>query len=456
MALALGIGANTTMYTLVSSALTFSMGVDHIERLVLVTTTDALRRNPGFQSALDFRELRSQIKSIQSLAAYRMVAVNVSDGSALPARYKCVRISVNGLAISKSKPVLGRGFTSDDERADATPVVLLTYHVWQDRYGKDPAILGRKLRIDEVPRTVIGVMPPKMQFPEDTDLWTPLTLPDLLAGRDRFLVLFGRLADGIPLAQARAEMDTIARSLADKNPENFQGLVADVHPFLDAIGIYAARRLLIATVVAVGFVLLIACADVANLLLARAAARAREISIRIAIGAGRARIVRQLLVESVLLASMAGVFGWLVAIASLRWFDLASMNGPRPRPSWIDFSMNTHAFLYLATISIGAGILFGLAPAFRLAQVDVNSAVKDGGHGAAGGRRGQYFASLLVVFEMALSIVLLTGAGLMIRSSINTYSMPTGVNASNVLTLHINLPEAKYPRADDQISFHRR
>jgi putative ABC transport system permease protein len=456
VALALGIGANTTMYTLVSSALAFSMGVDHIERLVLINMTDALSRNPGFPSALDFRELRSQIKSIQGLAAYRMVAVNVSDGSVLPERYNCVRISVNGLAVARSKPVLGRGFTSDDERADATPVVLLTYHVWQDRYGKDPAILGRKLRIDEVPRTVIGVMPPKMQFPEDTDLWTPLTVADLLSGRDRFLVLYGRLADGIPLAQARAEMDTIAHSLADKDPGNFKGLVADVHPFLDAIGIYAARRLLIATVVAVGFVLLIACADVANLLLARAAARAREISIRIAIGAGRARIVRQLLVESILLSCMAGLFGWLVAIASLRWFDVASMNGARPRPSWIDFSLNAHAFVYLAAISIGAGILFGLAPAFRLAQVDVNSAVKDGGHAAAGGRQGQFFASLLVVFEMALCIVLLTGAGLMIRSSINTYSMPTGVNASNVLTLHINLPEAKYLRADDQLSFHRR
>jgi putative ABC transport system permease protein len=199
--------------------------------------------------------------------------------------------------------------------------------------------------------------------------------------------------------------------------------------------------------------LLIACADVANLLLARAAARAREISIRIAIGAGRARIIRQLLVESVLLSSVAGLFGWLVALASLRWFDVATSKSPRP--SWIDFSMNLHVFGYLAAISIGAGILFGLAPAFRLAKVDVNGAVKDGGHGAAGGRHGQRLATLLVVFEMVLCIVLLAGAGITIRSSINIYNTPIGVNTSNVLTMHINLPEAKYPRVNDQLSFHR-
>ncbi|HYL38089.1 MAG TPA: ABC transporter permease [Bryobacteraceae bacterium] len=455
-ALALGIGVNTTVYTVVSSALRFSMGVDHIERLVLVGMTDASRRSPGgFQSALDFRELRAQVRSIPSLAAYRLVPANVSDGSALPERYSRVQISVNGLTITGSKPLLGRGFTGADELPDATPVVLLTYHVWQDRYGKDPSILGRKLRIDEVPRTVIGVMPPNIRFPEDTDLWTPLTLADLAApGEGRYLAIFGRLAYGVRLSEARAEMDTIAHRLAEKDPENFKGLVADVHPFLDAIGIYSARRLLIATVVAVGFVLLIACADVANLLLARAAARAREVSIRIAIGAGRVRIVRQLLIESLLLASVAGLFGWLVAITGLRWFDASTSQSTRP--SWIDFSLNTRGFLYLAAISLGAGILFGLAPALQLSRVDINSAVKDGGHGAAGGTRGRRLSSLIVVIAMALCIVLLTGAGLMIRSAINTYNAPIGVNASNVLTMHINLPEVRYARPEDEVSFHDR
>ncbi len=454
VALGLGIGANTTVYTVVSSALAFSMGVDHIERLVIITASDASRRDPFSQSYADYVDLRAEVKSIQSLAAYRMVPVNVSDRTSLPERFTCVQMSANGFAVAGTKPVLGRDFTSDDARTDAAPVVIIAYRVWQDRFGRDPSILGKTIRVDEVPRTVIGVMPSKMQFPEDTDLWTPL-VPDLQSGRaPRNVLLFGRLANGMKLPAARAEMDTIAHRLETKAPDSYKGLIVDVQPFLNVIGIYTVRRLLIVVVFAVGFVLLIACADVANLLLARAAARAREISIRIAIGAGRARIVRQLLVESVLLSTVAGLLGWLVAFASLRWFDVAT-SSPR-RASWINFSIDLHVFVYLAAISIGAGILFGLAPAFRLAKVDVNSAVKDGGHGAAGGRRGQHLASALVVFEMVLCIVLLTGAGLMIRSAINTYRMTLGVNASHVLTMLINLPEAKYPRANDQVSFHRR
>jgi putative ABC transport system permease protein len=455
LALALSIGANTTVFSVVSSALAFDMSVDHIERMVFISATDASRRDSFSQSYLDLRDFRSEIKSIQSLAAYRFVPVNVSDSSGLPERYSCVQMSANGFSVVGAKPVLGRSFATEDERPDAPAVLMLTYHIWQDRFGNDPGILGRTIRVDEVPRTVIGVMPPNMRFPEDTDLWTPLTLSNLLGNRsNRNLLLFGRLADGVKLSAVRAEMDTIAHRLAARDPAAYKGLVADVHPFLELIGIYDARPLLIAVLCALGFVLLIACADVANLLLARAAARSREISIRIAIGAGRARIIRQLLIESLALAIAGGFFGWLVALAGLRWFDAASSKSPRP--SWVDFSMNTRAFVFLAAISIGSGILFGLAPALRLSKVDVNSAVKDGGHGAAGGTRGRQLANLLVVFEMVLCVVLLAGAGLTIRSSINLYSAPVGVNPSSVLTMHINLPEAKYSRAEDQISFHQR
>ena len=205
--------------------------------------------------------------------------------------------------------------------------------------------------------------------------------------------------------------------------------------------------------VAVSFVLLIACTDVANLLLAKAAARRREISIRIAIGAGRARIIRQLLIESVLLSLLGGFFGWLIALGTLRWFD--HVTAEAGRPAWQDFSMNPGIFAYIAAISICTGILFGIAPALRLAKVDVNSGVKDGGNAAAGGTRGRRLANLLVTFEMLLAVVLLAGAGLLIRSSLKVYGASIGVNPSNVLTAHINLPEAKYPRAEDQVSFHR-
>jgi predicted permease len=454
IALALGIGANTTVYTVVHSALSFNVGVEHMDSLVVVTATDASRRNPFSQSFADYLELRSEIKSIQSLAAYRMVPVNVSDRAGLPAQFECVQSTANSFAVAGTGPILGRDFTFDDERPGAPPVVILAYHIWQNRYGQDPSILGRVIRVDDVPRTVIGVMPSKMRFPEDTDLWTPLK-PDLRAGSSaRNVLLFGRLANGVTLPAARAEMDTVAHRLETSAPDDYKGLIVDVRPFVDVIGIYSVRPLLIAVSFAVGFVLLIGCADVANLLLARAAARTREISIRIAIGAGRLRIVRQLLIESLLLAGVAGLLGWLIAFAGLRAFDHATFSARRP--SWIDFSMNLHVFAYLAAISIGAGILFGLAPAFRLSKVDVNSAVKDGGHGASGARRGQRLASALVIFEMVLCIVLLSGTSLMIRSAVNTYSAPLGVNATNVLTMWINLPEAKYPRPEDQVSFYRR
>ncbi len=453
-ALALGIGANTTIYTIVSSAYNFDFGAQHLDRMVVVTATDASRRNPFGHSFSVFLDLRSEIKSVSSLAAYRMMSVNVSDSTGLPERFRNVEMSANGFEIAGTGPVLGRAFTPDDERPGATPVVMLAYHVWQDRYGRDPLILGRVIRVDEVPRSVIGVMPAKMRFPEDTDLWTPL-VPDLRSGHATpNLMLFGRLADGVKLQTARAEMDTVARRLETKAPDSYQGLLVDLRPFLEIIGLYGGRHIVLIILCAVGFVLLIACADVANLLLARAAARAREISVRIAIGAGRARIVRQLLIESVLLASVAGIFGWLVALATLRWFDTATYSSDRA--SWVDFSMNVHAFVYLAAISIGSGILFGLAPALRLSKVDVNSAVKDGGHGAAGGKHAQRLASALVIFEMVLCLVLLSGAGLMIRSAINTYNVPVGVNFANVLTMQINLPETKYPMPEDEISFHRR
>jgi putative ABC transport system permease protein len=450
LALALGIGANTTVFTIVHSALSFNMGVGQIDRLVVISATDAAGRNPFTVSPV-LADLRSQVKTLDPVAAYRFFPANLSDGTSLPERVNCVRIAASGFGLIQSKPILGRPLLDDDERADARPVVILTHRLWQNRYGADPNLIGKTIRVNDEPRAVVGVMPPGIQFPEDTDMWTPITPADLHDGRIPFL--FGRLAEGVKLPAARAEIDAIARNLTNLHPDTYKNVVARVDPLLSVIGIYAARRLLYALFFAVTFVLLIACADVANLLLARASARSREISIRIAIGAGRLRIIRQLLVESALLACIGGFFGWFVAIAGLRSFERFAL-GNGHKPSWVDFSVNSEALAFLAVISIGTGILFGLAPALRLANVDINSAVKDGGQSASGGTRGRRLANLLVVFEMVLCVVLLTGAGLLIRSTIHVYNSPLGVNPANVLTMHVNLPAAKYPRPQDQIAFH--
>jgi putative ABC transport system permease protein len=217
-------------------------------------------------------------------------------------------------------------------------------------------------------------------------------------------------------------------------------------------GLYLIRPLFLVLFGAVGFVLLIACADVANMLLARAAERSREISIRMALGAGKIAIVRQLLLESVALSITGGLFGWLLALGGLRWFD--SGLGAQVKPVWLHLSLDRSAFFYSAAISISTGILFGLAPALRLAKTDVNAALKDGGSGLVGSKFSSRFSNVLLAFQMALCVMLLAGAGLMIRSAVKLYSAPIGVNTADVLTMRINLPEAKYAKPESWITFH--
>lgn len=452
VALALGLGANTTVFTVVSSALSFGMGVDHIERLVTLTPGDGLAGERASQVFPAFGELASaKIWSIDHLAAYRGTQVNVSDRRALPEQYFCVRMTASGWDFITRPPALGRRLSHGDEAPNAAPVVVLSHRVWQNRYGADPSILGKAVRVDGTVRVIVGVMPPDVTFPEAADLWMPLSTEDLFAGGGMLLV-FGRLADHATLAGAISEADAIVRRLAPMSPAGSRGLLVTVRPFLEIIGVYGARRMLVAAVFAVGFVLLIVCADVANLLLAQAAGRGREISIRIAVGAGRVRIIRQLLIESVLLAIGGGLAGWAVAVLGLHWFD--ALTARTTRPPWIDFTMNIRAFEYLAAISIGAGIVFGLAPALRLANTDVHGAMKDGGPSAGSGMRGQRLANWLVASQMALCVLLLAGAGLLIHSSLNLYNAPLVVDASHVLTMRVSLPAAKYARSEQQTSFY--
>ena len=446
-ALALGIGANTAVYTIVSKAFAFEIGINQPDRVVLIGISPA--HLAEFSKHLfDPRVLRTQLTSLDRVGAFRFGPVSLSDAAGPAERYSCFEISSGGFQIVGRAPLLGRVITAEDERTGA-PVVMLSHGVWQDRYGGDPSVIGKAVRVDEIARTIVGVMPAGMRFPEDTSLWIPFSLQ----ARSREPMLFGKLADGVKLEVARSEIEAFARSLIGGHAGAATGEpLVDVQPILMLYGVYASRPLFIAQLVAVAFVLLIACADVANLLLGRAVVRAREISIRMAIGAGRGRIVRQLLVESAVLSMAGGFLGWLIALAGLRWFDHATAK--MQRPAWMDFSMNPSVLFYFAAITIGASILFGLAPALRLARVDVNHVIKDGGQGACGGTRGRAIGNVLVAFEMALCMVLLAGAGLLIRSSLNVYRAPIGVDPSNVLTMQIDLPEGKYRRDEDQVAFH--
>ncbi len=294
------------------------------------------------------------------------------------------------------------------------------------------------------------------RFPDDADVWIALIPSDGDKRRqNRDLGVFAQLAPGATERSANAEMQGIARNLENAYPDTNQGVTAIVQSYTEANKEDSGEipTLLAALMGAVIFVLLIACANVANLMLSRAAERSREISIRMAIGAGRWHIIRQLLVESVMLSTAAGFLGWLIAVWGLRIFDTAVR---AQIPAWMNFWLDYKGFLYLALISLGSGLLFGLAPALQLARMDVNASLREGGRGSTGGPGRHYLSGALVIAEMALAVVLLAGAGLMIRSFVKIYNTDTGVNPKNMLVMRLQLPDAKYPHPEDKIAFHDR
>ncbi len=448
----MGIGVNAAGFTLAHAVLFKSMGFGD-SRIAYVVGSQ-----PGCElpcdvgrSYPDFLDFRAHVKTLQSLVAYSVTFVSVSDKSAFPDRYEAMQISANGLDVLGHKPLLGRGFIPADELVGAAPVAMLTYGLWERRYAKDPSIVGKTIRVSEVPTVVIGVTPQDLQLrPISVDLWLPLVPAGEWQKREyRRLMMFGRLAPGASLRSANAEMDGISHQLASEYPVINKDIGIRV---LSARQYFGARIRLIflALWIAVVFVLLVACANVANLMLARAVGRKREISIRIALGAGRWRIIRQLLVESVALSAVGGMAGWVFAVWIVRTFDAAVPD----KPAWVDFTMDYSVLGYLAVISVCAGILFGLAPALRLSKVGVHTALKDGGPGASGGARRSHLATVLVVSEMALTVVLLISAGLMVRLILIAYPSQLGVNTGNVLTMHVDLPEKKYSGAKQQIFFY--
>ena len=351
--------------------------------------------------------------------------------------------------------MLGRDFAPSDEAPGAVPVAILRYGFWERRYGKDPGVIGRAIRINGTPTTVIGVMPRGFSFPQNEDLWLPLVpTPDLEKREARGLwFAFGRLSDRATLESARAELETIGHRLSAAYPRTNRGWVPQPRTFAEFFVGRDAPLIYGAMWGAVGFVLLIACANLANLMLARAIGRAREISVRVALGAGRGRIVRQLLVEGLMLAALGGIVGWWIAEWSVHAYALVA--NP-PTRTWsdhlLDYTMDGRVFVYLLAISVATAVLFGLAPAAYLSKLDIHGTLKDGGRGTAGGRRAP-LSRLLVIGEMALAVVLLAGAGAMIRSFLNLSTADLGVHTANVTTMLLSLPQGRYRSATAQMAF---
>jgi len=449
--LALGIGVNAAVFT-VTNAVLFK-GFAHVyrnDRLVYISDGGCCVSYP------DFEDYRAQAKSFEGMAIVHGVGIILSDERGFAENLSANENSADTFKVVGQRPILGRDFTLSDEMSGAAPVAILNYGFWDRRYGKDPTIIGRMLRMNGAPTKVIGVMPQGFSFPQKVDVWVPLVTTTSVRkreNRDTWCVV-GRMAEGVTIERARSEIETIGRRLARAYPltnRNFRPVVQSFPRFFigpNAASIYGSMW------GAVGFVLVIACANLANLLLARAMGRSREISVRIALGAGRWRIIRQLLIESLMLSAVGGFLGWWIAKWGVRTYAIAMAN----KSSWlvIDYTMDHRVFEYLIAISIGTGILFGVAPALRLSRLDVNVGLKDGGRGATGGRSGKHLSALLVAGEMTLAVVLLAGAGVMIRSFLKIHNADMGVNTTNVLIGSVNLPTDKYLRPEPRISFYDR
>jgi predicted permease len=453
--LALGMGVNTTVFSPVNGVLYKPLPFPGGDRLVMVSADNVSRgRDSVNMSYADFRDYREAARSFDHLEAFTGEGMSLSERGNPPQRYPGMQISAGMFEMLRVAPILGRGFVARDEKAGAETVVLLGHGVWKDRYGKDPAVIGRTVRINEKPAVIVGVMPEGFKFPSNEDLWMAAVPDAQLERRDnRRFDLIGMLKEGNSIAGAQADLGVVAQRLQQRFPDSHKDHGIRVRTFHEVMNGGQIRLVFLLMLGAVGFVLLIACANVANMLLSRAVSRAREVSIRAAMGASRWRIIRQLLIESVVLALLGGVIGLFLARWGIYGFSLAVQNVGKPY--WIDFSMDYTVFGYFAAIIVLSGIIFGIAPALQASKLDLNQALKEGAR-SAGGARGGLLTSVLVVFQFTLAVVLLSGAGLMMRSFLLAQEEFSYLNARQILHARVGLPSSRYPKAEDRQRFYEK
>ena len=435
LALALGLGANTAIFSAVNSVLLRPLPFHDPGRLMMLDEKWMPRFAHFEATPRDFLSWREQSRAFEQIAAFVRVAFNYTAAGG-PERLVGARVSANLPALLGVAPVLGRSFTPQEDTPGNDHVVLLGYNLWQRRFAGKADVIGSTIRLSNVDFTVIGVMPPEFRFPEVAEIWKPMGFQPGEFDGGHFIWGIGRLKPGFTREQAQAEMDLIMPRL-----QQFQVWSVNVIPVLDYY-VGDVKTALYVLLGAAGFVLLIGCVNVANLLLARGWARNKEISLRASLGASRGRLVQQLLTESLLLAVAGGALGLLCGyggIALLRKFPLAKI--PRLGEASVDYRV----LVFASALSAATGILFGLLPALRVSRLNV---VKSGSRITRSGLRGA-----LVVSEVALALVLLTGAGLLLKSFWRLLEVRTGFRPENVLAANINLPSALYGKPDQQRQF---
>ncbi len=460
LALALGIGANTAIFSVVYGVLLRALPYKDPGRLAVILWHDLRGGGPGGPvSPANFYDWREQSRSFEKMTATEVWGATLT-GQDVPEKLAGLRASTSLFDLLGVEPELGRGFLPEDERPDSPRVVVLSHGLWQRRFGGGADVLGKTLRLDGEIYTVAGVMPAGFIFPtfwaKGVELWTPLVFtPERAQSRNgNSLRIFARLRDGVTLAQAQAEMAAISERLAQQYPEANSGHGAIVDSLQDKT-VAAIRPTIVVLAGAVGFLLLIACVNVANLLLARATTREREVAVRSALGAGRLDVVRQLLAESVVLSIAAGAVGVVLAAWGLHAALAAIPESVRvalPRRESIRMDGVPLGFAFL--ISLATAALFGLAPALRTSRTDLTSALKEGGRGTRGA--GGRLRNALVVCEVALSLMLLAGAGLLIRSFVKLQSVDPGFRPGHVITMVVPVTGSQFGTAERKGPFYER
>jgi putative ABC transport system permease protein len=446
--LALGIGANTAIFSVVDAVLLRPLPYPQADRLVFLWSTMNSQGVPIAGSALpDYHAWRDQNRVFDGLAGFYYGDVTLSTSSGAPERIQGAYITANLFQVLQVSPALGRLFIPEEEQFGRHHVVLLSDKLWQRRFGGDANILGRDIRLGGETYTVAGVMPRGMPFFDnlpEIDLWTPIAFAkdDSMATRNNhFINLVGRLKQGVTIAQAQSDVSTIARALEEVDRNNNKGLGALIVPLQEQIA-GDSRTALLVLLGAVGFVLLVACVNVANLLLARASVRSKELAIRASLGASRARIIRQIIVECLPLALIGGLCGVLLATWGI---DLISSLLPASLPRANAIGVNARVLGFTFAVGLLTIVIFGLLPAFQAARTDLRESMSEGGGAGFGTRKQGRLRRVLIVAEVALALVLLVGSGLMLRTFIKLRQVDVGFSARNVITMRVPLPEAKYP-----------
>ena len=462
LALALGIAVNNTIFTIINTAVLRDLPFEGPDRLVSIGTWDTRGRESGV-SYQDFNDWRAMTRAFTGLAAFTGRNVNLSGDVYAPERVQGAYVSAGTFRVLRVKPSLGRDFMTDDDKPGAHPVVLLGHGLWKRRYGSDTSILDRTIRINDMPSTVIGVMPPDFRFPFSDEIWQPLAMLPAIASakRDaRSLNVLGRLADSHSIDGARKDLEVVAARLAIEHPDTNKAIRSRIAPMGPP---KPPATILMALMGSVIFVLLIACANVANLLLARSASRTKELAIRASLGATRWRIVRQLLIECGILAMLAGVLGLALSVYGVKFLGEA-FNGRQAgapasaavTPYWVDLSMNEPVFLFLGGVCLLSTLLSGLAPALHVSHVNPNDVLKEGGRSGGTTLRARRLSSAFMIGQVALTLVLLTGAGLMLRGFISLYHVDRVINTAGLVTGRLSLPPQKYPTPEARRHFFER